>query len=207
LSFLPVCGLPETRQICPGVPLAWAFFTHSARHSAPNCHFIGPKRGGMSFAKEIVHYNKINGMNTLELMEPGKPATTSANRAKEVVVLPYGLLGFEHVKNYTLLTKADEAPFLWFQMLQDPKHAFLVLPPGVAIPDYQPDLDDQDVEFLELNDPSDAFILNIVTLRGAGKATVNLKGPVVINRRTWIGKQVIPTNAVQYPTRHPLALS
>jgi flagellar assembly factor FliW len=146
-------------------------------------------------------------MNTLELTEPEKPATTPTNSGKGVVVLPYGLLGFERVKNYSLLTRPDEAPFLWFQMLQDPKHAFLVVPPGAAVPDYQPDLDDQDVEFLELDDPADAFILNIVTLRGAGQATINLKGPIVINRRTWIGKQVIPVNAAQYPVRHPLPVS
>jgi flagellar assembly factor FliW len=146
-------------------------------------------------------------MNTLELTEPEKTVTKPANRSKNVVVLPYGLLGFERVKNYCLLAKPDQAPFLWFQMLQDPKHAFLVVPPGAAVPDYQPDLDDQDVEFLELDDPSDAFTLNIVTLRGAGQATINLKGPIVINRRTWIGKQVIPVNAAQYPVRHPLPLS
>jgi flagellar assembly factor FliW len=142
-------------------------------------------------------------MNTMELTEPEKPATHD----KDVVVLPYGLLGFERVKNYSLLTKPDEAPFLWFQMLQDPRHSFLVVPPGTVVSDYQPDIDQQDVEFLELEDPSDAFILNIVTLRGGGKATINLKGPIVINRRTWIGKQVIPVNGAKYPVRHPLPVS
>jgi len=73
-------------------------------------------------------------MNTLELMEPEKPATASTNGSKGVVVLPYGLLGFERVKNYSLLTKPEEEPFLWFQMLQDPRHAFLVVPPGTAVP-------------------------------------------------------------------------
>jgi flagellar assembly factor FliW len=146
-------------------------------------------------------------MNTLELKEPEKSATPSANGAKGIVVLPYGLLGFEGVKNYSLLCKPDEAPFLWFQMLQDPKHAFLVVPPGAAVPDYKPDLDDQDVEFLGLESPSDAFLLNIVTLRRDGQATVNLKGPIVINRRTWIGKQVIPVNAAQLPVRHPLPVT
>jgi flagellar assembly factor FliW len=142
-------------------------------------------------------------MNTLELTEPEKATT----RGKEVVSLPYGLLGFESVKNYSLLTKSDESPFLRFQMLQNPRHSFLVLPPGVVVPDYQPDIDAEDVEFLELEDPSDAFILNIVTLRPGGKATINLKGPIVINRRTWIGKQVIPVNGAEYSVRHPLPVS
>jgi flagellar assembly factor FliW len=140
-------------------------------------------------------------MNDLELLEPETPAT----RANDAVLLPFGLLGFERVKNYCLLTKPEEEPFLWFQMLQEPKHAFLVVPPGAFVPNYQPDLDEKDVAFLNLNDPSEAFILNIVTLRG-GKATVNLKGPIVINRRTGVGKQVIPVNAGQYPVHHPLTV-
>jgi flagellar assembly factor FliW len=146
-------------------------------------------------------------MNTAELIEPEKAKAPSENGGKGVVVLPYGLLGFERVKNYSLLTNPDEAPFLWFQMLQDPKHSFLVVPPGAAVPDYKPDLDDKDVEFLELADPSDAFLLNIVTLRPGGEATINLKGPIVINRRTWIGKQVIPVNAAQLSVSHPLPVS
>jgi flagellar assembly factor FliW len=141
-------------------------------------------------------------MNTLEL-EPEKTAT----RPKDTITLPLGLLGFENVKNYRLLHKAGEEPFFWLQMIQEPKHSFLVLQPAAVVPDYRPDLDEQDVEFLELNDPSDAMILNIVTLKGGGKPTINLKGPIVINRRTWVGKQVIPSNGAQYPVRHPLPVS
>jgi flagellar assembly factor FliW len=141
-------------------------------------------------------------MNTLDMTEPGK--TTQSD---EVVLIPYGLLGFERVKNYRLLADPAVEPFLWFEMQQDPKQAFLVLCPEMVAPNYQPDLDDQDVEFLALEDPADAFILNTVTLRDGGRATVNLKSPIVINRRTWIGKQVIPINAAQYPVRHPLPLT
>jgi flagellar assembly factor FliW len=68
-------------------------------------------------------------------------------------------------------------------------------------------LSELDAAFLDLNDPSEAFVLNIVTLRGPGRATVNLKGPIVINRRTLIGKQVIPVNAAEYAIQHPLPLS
>ena len=141
-------------------------------------------------------------MNTLELMDPVKNRTPN----KDTVVLPYGLLGFERVKNYSLLTNPAEDPFLWFQMNEDARLAFVVVPPEIIVPSYQPDIEDKDVEFLGLEDPADAFILSMVTLRSARQATVNLKGPIVINRRTWIGKQVIPTNAAQFPLRHPLAV-
>ncbi len=139
-------------------------------------------------------------MKTLELIATEKPAT----RSEEAVLLPLGLLGFERVKNYALLTKPEEEPFLWFKMLDGAKQAFLVVSPFLVVPDYQPDISVEDVEFLGLSSPGEALVLNIVTLRGNGQATVNLKGPIVINRYTLIGKQVIPNNATQYSLRHPL---
>ena len=57
---------------------------------------------------------------------------------------------------------------MWFQMLEDAKHAFLVVPPGLVTPNYQPDLSDADVDFLGLSRPEDAFIVSIVTLRKTG---------------------------------------
>ena len=142
-------------------------------------------------------------MITAELTE----TETHCTEGRDIIRLPFGLLGFEHVKQYILLANPAEEPFLWLQMLDDAKRAFLVVPPERLLADYQPDISDDEVEFLGLADPADAFLLNIVTLCGNGQATVNLKGPVVINRRTLIGKQVIPNNAAQYSLRHPLAAS
>jgi flagellar assembly factor FliW len=142
-------------------------------------------------------------MNTLQMT----PTERHATHQTSLIQLPLGLLGFERVKNYILLTRPEEDPFLWFQMVGDAKHAFLVVPPHFVLAGYRPDLSELDVAFLELNDPTEAFVLNIVTLRGKGHATVNLKGPIVINRRTLIGKQLIPINAAAYAIRHPLPLS
>ena len=145
-------------------------------------------------------------MITAEMTET-ETTETSQTEGRDIIRLPFGLLGFEHVKQYTLLANPAEEPFLWFQMLDDAKRAFLVVPPDRLGLDYQPDISDDEVDFLELADPADAFLLNIVTLRGNGQATVNLKGPIVINRRTLIGKQVILNNASQYSLHHPLAAS
>lgn len=143
-------------------------------------------------------------MNTLEMTMPVK---RHAANGTQKIHLPYGLLGFERVKNYVLFSRPGEEPFMWFQMLDETKKAFLVVQPQAFLADYRPDLTDLDVAFLELDNPSEAFVLNIVTLRRNGQATVNLKGPIVINRRTLIGKQAIPANAAQYAVRHPLPLS
>ncbi|MEW6156928.1 MAG: flagellar assembly protein FliW [Verrucomicrobiota bacterium] len=127
-----------------------------------------------------------------------------AVRKENIIHLPLGLLGFERIKRYVLLSNPEEAPFLWLQVLDEPDLAFLVISPTVVAPEYQPELSDEDVAFLNLQKPQDALIFNIVTVRGAGQATVNLKGPVVLNRHTLIGKQIVPLNAAEFAVQFPL---
>jgi flagellar assembly factor FliW len=167
--------------------------------------FLGAFRQGNRRGIPLAQWAQrlYTNMITAELTE----TETRAAEGRDVIRLPFGLLGFEHVKQYVLLANPAEEPFLWLQMLDDAKRAFLVAPPERLVADYQPDISDDEVEFLELAGPSDAFLLNIVTLRGNSRATVNLKGPVVINRRTLIGKQVILNNAAQYSLHHPLPAS
>lgn len=121
-----------------------------------------------------------------------------------VIDLPLGLLGFEDTKRYRIISRAEEAPFQWLQMLDEPHKAFIVIMPHYIIENYAPELSAEDVRFLELKDPQDAVIFNIVTVRSPQEATVNLKGPIVINRHTLKGKQVVPLNATDYSVRHPI---
>ncbi|MFO1511421.1 MAG: flagellar assembly protein FliW [Verrucomicrobiota bacterium] len=126
---------------------------------------------------------------------------------ENIVHLPLGLLGFEHIKRYALLENPGEAPFRWLQVIDNPNLAFLVLPALETLPDYEPDVPAEDVKFLGLKNPSDALVYNIVTLRAKGAATLNLKGPIVINRFTLRGKQVVLANAARYSIQHPLPLN
>lgn len=123
------------------------------------------------------------------------------------VRLPLGLLGFEQVKEYVLMADASSEPFLWLQVSNDPNLAFLVLSPFTVVPTYQPDIPEEDIKFLGLKEPEDAVVLNIVTLRGEEAATLNLKGPIVVNRKTLVGKQIIPLNAAEYSVQYPLPVS
>ena len=138
-------------------------------------------------------------VNTVETENP--PAIVSCD-----VRLPMGILGFEQMKNYLLIANPAEEPFRWLRVKDNPGLAFIVIEPFLVAPDYHPDIPEPDVEFLGLAAPSDAALFNIVTLHGTGRATVNLKGPVVINRNTGVGKQVIIANASEYSVQHPLPI-
>jgi len=123
------------------------------------------------------------------------------------VRLPMGILGFEQMKDYLLIANPEEEPFRWLRVKDNPALAFVVIEPFLVAPDYRPDIPQPDVEFLGLSSPDEAVLYNIVTLHASNRATVNLKGPVVFNRNTGIGKQVILANAADYSVQHPLPLA
>lgn len=141
-------------------------------------------------------------MNTTET-EP----TAQAEILTCEVRLPMGMLGFEQMKHYLLIASPEEYPFRWLQVKDNPSLAFVVIDPFLVVPDYRPDIPQADIDFLGITSQEDVSLLNIVTLHGANSATVNLKGPVVVNRQTGIGKQVILANAGDYSVKHPLPLS
>jgi flagellar assembly factor FliW len=130
--------------------------------------------------------------------------TMPSEQAQGVINLPMGLLGFEQHKRYVLLGSPEEAPFLWLHMADDANLSFLVISPFMVLPSYQPELSEEDTKFLGLQNPEDALIFNIATVHPDGQATVNLKGPIVVNRQTLTGKQCIPRNSANYSLQHAI---
>jgi flagellar assembly factor FliW len=123
--------------------------------------------------------------------------------------LPQGLIGFANYKRAELLYLPDHLPFLWMK-LQGATEAdvlhFIVIEPGGIVPGYEPEIFDGDAEHLDLQDPAEAMILNIVTLRRQNpvEATANLIGPLVVNRRTRVGRQLVISNYSRYSASHAL---
>ena len=132
---------------------------------------------------------------------------TPAVVRREAVWMPNGLLGFEEIKDYVLTSNPDEQPFAWLKVRDNSALAFVVIDPFIVLPDYQPDIPQGDVEFLKLKQADDALLLGIVTIHDEQRATVNLKGPLVVNRHTHVAKQVIIANAAAYSVTHPLPVA
>jgi flagellar assembly factor FliW len=137
------------------------------------------------------------------------PETTSLekeNPAAGLIRLPQGLVGFPKHTMLEFLYQPDQLPFLWMRLHGPEPIHFVVIEPRGIIPDYELELFDEDTEFLGLNAPEEAAIFNIVTIYGRlpVEATVNLVGPVIVNRRTGLAKQVVLANHSRYSTHHPL---
>lgn len=121
--------------------------------------------------------------------------------------LPQGIIGFSEYTRAELFYLPDNQPFLWMKLHgpTDSVH-FIVLEPGGVIANYAPELFDEDVNSLDLVDSSEALVLNIVTLEQQRPldATVNLVGPIIVNRRTRSGRQLVIANYSSYGAHHPL---
>jgi flagellar assembly factor FliW len=121
--------------------------------------------------------------------------------------LPQGIVGFPEYTRAELLHQADQFPFLWMRLQGSPGTInFIVIEPSGIIPGYEPELFDNDAAALDLADSSEAMVLSILTMKqGApAEATVNLIGPIIVNRRTRIGRQLVIANYSQYVARYPL---
>jgi flagellar assembly factor FliW len=142
-------------------------------------------------------------MKVLPELYPTDLDTPPAN----MLELPQGLIGFTHYKRAELLYLPDHLPFLWMKLISDADQLhFIVIEPGGIIPGYEPEIFDEDAEQLGIRTPAEAMILNIVTLKKQTpvEATANLIGPLVVNRRTRIGRQLVISNYSRYSAHHAL---
>ena len=113
-------------------------------------------------------------------------------QSENIFHFPEGIPAFENVKEYVFLSKPDSRPFLFMQALEPADLNFVCIDPFLIFPSYAPRISSADSRFLNLTDVTDALVLSIVTVnRDVRETTANLQGPIVINMRTCIGKQII----------------
>jgi flagellar assembly factor FliW len=104
-----------------------------------------------------------------------------------------GVPGFPDARRFVLVRLGeDDSPFSMLCSLENPDLEFVVVPPGVFFPEYEPEIDDDVVERLGLGSADDAILLTIVTVaERAQDSTANLLGPIVVNRHTRAAAQAI----------------
>jgi flagellar assembly factor FliW len=140
------------------------------------------------------------------LSEPPFKCDTGMPAANELT-LPQGIMGFPDYRRAELLYSEEHLPFLWMRLHGPEVLHFVVIELGNMIAGYEPEIFDEDAKQLDLRVPSDVLLLNIVTLQRLRNidATVNLIGPIIVNRHTRIARQRVIANHGQYSAQHPLS--
>ena len=123
---------------------------------------------------------------------------------ENVLVFPSGILGFPDWSKYVLLDHDTDAPFKWLHCAEEPSLAFVVIDPSLFNQHYQVTISPEariEVEGHETDELSLAVILTIPS-DDPTAMTANLRGPLLMNPRTKLCKQLVLSE--DYPTRYPV---
>lgn len=122
--------------------------------------------------------------------------------------LPDGLYGFEENREYALIEKQDDdIKLMWLQAVDSKVPCFVVFDPFEMVEGFDPVLENSDRGFLGSKKDSDLlFYVIAVVPEDLRDITVNLKSPIVVNKKDKRARQVILTNK-DYPIRFPLFAS
>lgn len=121
-----------------------------------------------------------------------------------VISMPDGMLGFSEITKYVLIQHRDGSPFLWYQAVDEPNLAFVVVDAFTFFPDYEVVMSSEDVEVLKCSKPGDlAVFLVVVIPDNPEEMTANLRGPLVINVDNKVARQVVLTDE-KYSPHHSI---
>ena len=119
------------------------------------------------------------------------------------LIFPEGLFGFEQFTEYVLF-ESEYEPFFWLQSTEKKALAFLVVDPFLICSDYELDVDDKVLSWIDVSSPADVSVLSIVTVPAAGSpVTINLQGPIIVNKKNNNCMQVVISDS-RWGTKHDI---
>lgn len=137
-------------------------------------------------------------------------ATSMVEELDEIATLelPAGLVGVPEAQQFSLTRwGGPDSPYAMLRALDADGLEFVVVPPGLFFPDYEPVVDDELVDDLGLRGADDALVLVIVTVGDPiERSTANLLGPIVVNRHTRRAAQAV-LSPDDHDARQPLLSS
>jgi flagellar assembly factor FliW len=140
-------------------------------------------------------------------MKISKTSQTGETVSEKLTLhLPFGLIGLRELTHFELEPAGEGMPFQVLRTTGEEIFEFVVVDPTVLLEGYSCVLRDEDVESLRITSIEDVLVLNIVAIHSHDPqyVTVNLVGPIIVNRATAIGQQVILANSTDFSTDHVL---
>jgi flagellar assembly factor FliW len=109
-----------------------------------------------------------------------------------IIEFPQGLIGFSDVRRYALVDNPSGGPFQWLQAVDRPGLAFVITDPRVFFPDYTVPVRAEDLATIRASGIDEAVVVVILVVpRDPERITANLQGPIVINLRERLARQLV----------------
>ena len=121
---------------------------------------------------------------------------------EDILFLPKGILGFSQLSKYVIVEKSEYDPFKWLQSVEDPDVALVIVDPTLFFPNYKLEVNEKELEELNFQQMKELISYVIVTVPSdPSQMSADLLGPVVINSKKKIAKQVVMSSGL-YTTKH-----
>lgn len=116
-------------------------------------------------------------------------------RLDKIIRFPRGIIGFEQLRDFTLLQIAEGTALLVLQSLEEPSLGLLVADPYSFVPEYSLRISDAEQLLLKARSAEDLAVLVTASIPpGKPEETaLNLLGPILVNHRERLGLQVPQT--------------
>ncbi|MFH2137577.1 MAG: flagellar assembly protein FliW [Candidatus Omnitrophota bacterium] len=129
-------------------------------------------------------------------------ADQSAACSKSGMLFPEGLIGFSGCKQYVIDEDKSKEPFFFLQSVENEKVGFIIINPKEFKSEYSVCLTDADKQALNVSSVDECDIFSIVFVPETSESmSVNLLAPLVVNKKSSIGRQVVLQDA-DYSVRH-----
>ncbi|MBU5307854.1 flagellar assembly protein FliW [Clostridioides mangenotii] len=116
------------------------------------------------------------------------------------------LLGFDNLVEFEIVDVEINRIFKEVNSLEDENIGFLAISPFDMDDNYEIKLSDNDIKELEIENPEDVLLLNIITLGDSlATSTVNMRAPIVINIKNKLASQIVIQND-KYDIKAPFNL-
>ncbi len=113
----------------------------------------------------------------------------------QVIVFPAGLPGFQDSRRFIILSLPQHHPFHWMECVENRALRFPIINPMTLRSDYNPKIGREALQSLNIRAPEELCMYCIVTLhKPLSDSTANMMGPLFINIRERVGKQIIIEN-------------
>lgn len=120
----------------------------------------------------------------------------------KIITMAKPILGFEELKKFCIIENSGFEPFMWFQSIEDPVVAFIIVNPLFFCADYKIEVNPKEIEELRVSDVRMVETYVIATIPpDPSKMSVNLQGPVLVNTQTCLAKQLVMVNS-DYNLKH-----
>ena len=125
---------------------------------------------------------------------------------EKIITMPAGMPGFSDRKRYVIFDREEAYPLYWYQSVDDPSLAFIIINPYLFKPDYLVNMESVLKEMSWEGAGKEALKVYVVvnaSNKTPEEITANLLGPIIINTQSNEAVQVVLYNSL-YTHKYPI---